>query len=207
LCAGKKDEAMPGTTMQDRQAAEALGDAADRDLVLLAREDPSGPPFRTLYERHRGEVFRFILRLVSDHAQAEDLLQETFLRIYEHLDRYDAERAFRPWLFQIARNTALNGLRARRKKERAASDTLERPGSDRLLLAAATGEAVLNARAALATLSDEDRALLVQRVGLGMKLAELSESLDCTERTVRNRLDAAVDRLTRALGGPKGGAS
>jgi RNA polymerase sigma-70 factor (ECF subfamily) len=193
--------------MPERQARETLGDAEDRDLVLLAREDPSGPPFRTLYERHRAPVFGFIYRLVQDHALAEDLLQETFLRVYEHLDRYDAGRAFRPWLFQIARNTALNGLRARKKKEAAGAEGLERPGSDRLVAAAANGEAVANARAALATLADEDRALLLQRVGLGMRLAELAESLDCTERTVRNRLDAAVERLTRALVGPRGGAS
>jgi RNA polymerase sigma-70 factor (ECF subfamily) len=176
----------------------------DQELLRLARGDPSGPPFRTLYERHREEVFRYLLRLVADRQLAEDLVQETFLRIYESLDRFDTERPFRPWLYQIARNAGLNALRARRKKEKPA-ELPDRPGSGRVVAETEKREATRHALAALAALADEDRALLVDRVALGMKLEELAESLGCTERTVRNRLDAAVERLTRALVERQGG--
>jgi len=192
-----------GIAMEEREATDALASVPDGELIRRAREDPSGPPFETLYERHRIEVFRYLLRLVTDRELAEDLLQDSFLRIYEHLDRFDIERPFRPWLYQIARNAALNALRARRKKEESVPD---RPGSDRLVAQAARGEAIDQARAALADLDDEDRALLTERVGLGLKLEEIALSLGCTERTVRNRLDAALDRLTRALLGSQGEA-
>jgi RNA polymerase sigma-70 factor (ECF subfamily) len=206
-------ESVPGKTMQEKDAPQSLAHtnpggtggpdsppSDDRELMRLALDDPSGPPFRTLYERHKQIVFRYHLRIVGDPELAEDLLQDTFLRVYEHLGRFDPERPFRPWLFQIARNAALNALRARGKKEKPASGSLpERPSSDRLVAQVARGEATELARDALASLGDEDRALLVDRVGLGMKLEEIAASLGCTERTVRNRLDAAVERLTRAL--------
>ncbi|HZU99034.1 MAG TPA: sigma-70 family RNA polymerase sigma factor [Planctomycetota bacterium] len=194
---------MSGTTMQEKPAP-ALAALEDRELMRLALEDPSGPPFHALYDRHKGLVFRYHLRLVGDRALAEDLMQDTFLRIYERLDRFDHERPFRPWLVQIARNTALNALRSRKKKERSASDSLpERPASDRLQAQVIAGEARSHVHEALASLEDEERALLVDRVGLGMKLGEIAESLGCTERTVRNRLDAAIEHLTRALLGRK----
>ncbi len=191
--------------MAEREATDALASAPDAELVLRAREDPSGPPFETLYERHRGDVFRYLLGIVSERELAEDLVQDTFLRIYEHLGRFDATRAFRPWLYHIARNVALNALRSRRLKEKAGGELPERAASDRIAVQVETGDAVAKARAALAALEDEERALLVERVGLGMKMGELAESLGVTERTVRNRLDAAIDRLTRAFLGKSGG--
>ncbi|MCO5165306.1 MAG: sigma-70 family RNA polymerase sigma factor [Planctomycetes bacterium] len=173
--------------------------APDARLALLAREDPGGPAFRTLYERHRGPVYGLLLRLLDDPALAEDALQETFFRVHEHLDRYDAGRPFRPWLLTIARNVALNALRARRKACAPPQDEPERAVSDRVARHTAAREDARAARAALAALDDDDRALLVMRHGLGLKLDDLAAVYGCTERTVRNRLQAALDRLTRKL--------
>lgn len=180
---------------------DPLAAAPDARLVSLAREDPSGPAFRALYERHRDDVHRFLVRLLDDRALADDALQETFFRVYWHLDRFDPARAFRPWLLQIARNAGVNALRARRKGVEPPPDaaSLERATSDRVPRQVAEDEHARAAREALETLDDEDRALLVLRHALGLKLTEIAESLGCTERTVRNRLHAAVERLTRAL--------
>ena len=72
---------------------ETLADPAhipsDEDLVHRARTEPLRPAFQILYQRHEAEVFRFLLRLVRDRPLAEDLLQETFLRAYRHLDRFE----------------------------------------------------------------------------------------------------------------------
>lgn len=186
------------TRTREREPAVAtdLDTLEDAQLAALAREDPTGPGFRALYERHRATVWRFLLRLVGDVALAEDLLQESFFRAYQQLGRYDPARAFRPWLLGIARNTALHALRARGKvgpTPRAASH------SDRVPHQAAAREDESRARDALLDLPDDERALLIQRHALGLPLAELAAAWDCTERTIRNRLHAATAALTRAL--------
>jgi RNA polymerase sigma factor (sigma-70 family) len=176
------------------QAPSQQDDAA---LAVLARGDPSGDAFRTLFERHHAEAHRFLLRLLGAASEADDALQETFGRVYEHLERYDATLPFRPWLYRIARNVAVNALRARKKKGEAlperALDESDVPAR------AARREAGSDARAALDALEPEVRALLVQRHGLGMKLEELARSFDVTERTIRNRLHAACEQLAAAL--------
>lgn len=175
--------------------ATDLDTLEDAQLAALAREDPTGPGFRALYERHRATVWRFLLRLVGDAALAEDLLQESFFRAYQQLARYDAGRAFRPWLLGIARNTALHALRARGKP----GPSPRASHSDRVPHQAAAREGERLAREALQDLPDDERALLIQRHALGLPLAELAAAWGCTERTIRNRLHAATAALTRAL--------
>jgi RNA polymerase sigma-70 factor, ECF subfamily len=182
--------------------AEEVGRTTEKDEALagLAAKDPGGDAFRALHDRHSAEVFRFLVRLVGEQSLAEDLLQETFFRVYQHLDRYDPKRPFRPWLFRIARNAALNVLRQRRKGGPKLDVTAVDPSiSDRISKTVAGAEAQQATARALSTLPDDVRALLVQRHGLGMKLQELAESWDVTERTIRNRLHAAVAELTQSL--------
>jgi RNA polymerase sigma-70 factor (ECF subfamily) len=186
----------------------------ERALVALARgrEDSAEPAFKLLYERLRDEVFSFLVRLVRDDALAEDLLQETFLRVYRGLDRHHPERSFRAWVFQIARNAALDSLRGKKKDQRIAEESARRasePRSD-LVPEVARREDEAGARAALEALPVEVRALLVQRHGLGMTLEELAQSHACTDRTILTRLRAAVTLLARnILAGraPEGGRS
>ncbi len=69
--------------------------------------------FQALYERHHRALFTFLLRFVADRPTAEDLLQDTFLRVYLHRDTYRPSGTFRTWLFTIARNLALDHSRHR----------------------------------------------------------------------------------------------
>jgi RNA polymerase sigma-70 factor (ECF subfamily) len=150
-----------------------------------------------LYEEHKDEVFAFLVRLVGDAALAEDLLHESFLRVHASFERYDAARPFRPWLYRIVRNTAQSALR--KKKAASIGEAVERAKqSDRILGDLTRRESVALAEAALASLDDEERSLLIQRHGLDMKLVELAESLECTERTVTNRLRSAAEKFTQA---------
>lgn len=183
-------------------ALEIGSPAPDQDLALVALARGSAAEkrgaFQKLYERHKDEVFGFLVRLVRDRALAEDVLQEGFVRVYAALDRYDPRRPFRAWLFTIVRNAALDAMRKARRRDETG------PAAERAVESTALGEAsrqeqVQAARRALARLPDESRALLVQRHALGMKLEELAESLACTERTVRNRLNAAADEFAQAL--------
>ena len=188
--------------MQGVLVSEPLSEEDDATLVGAALRSPAGPAFRLLYERHAGDVLAFLQNLLGDRPLAEDVLQETFLRFHQHLERFDRQRALRPWLFQIARNAGLNAIRQRGKEgAKATQDVYEHDPSqsDRVVKLVAAAEAKRAAASALATLPPESRALLLQRHGLGLKLAELAESWGVSERTIRNRLRAAIQELTQAL--------
>jgi RNA polymerase sigma-70 factor (ECF subfamily) len=84
--------------------------------------------FRELVERYQQKVFQTVLRLVENPSEAEELAQETFLKAYSSLGRYDAQWAFSTWLLTIANRTALSALRARGARPRLESmETLPEP--------------------------------------------------------------------------------
>jgi RNA polymerase sigma-70 factor (ECF subfamily) len=85
----------------------------DANVVARARRGEEDA-YAELLSRYRDRIFTFILRLVGDAHDAEDLAQEAFLKAFRSLDRYDAGRPFISWLFKIAHNTAYDHLRARR---------------------------------------------------------------------------------------------
>lgn len=184
----------------ERAVTEQADDAA---LVVRARAELAGgnhAAFAELYRRRSGEVFRFVRKLTGDDALADDVVQDTFLRVLRNLERFDERRSFRPWLARIARNAAFDALRERKKQagDRALTESAE-PADTEFARETASREAAAQARAALASLPDEQRALLVQRHEFGLTQAELAESWEVSERTIRNRLHAAVKSLTRAL--------
>ena len=89
-----------------------IGDAA---AVALARTG-DGDAFRLLVERHSRRVFRLAFRLTGSEADAEDIVQETFLRAYRNLDRFEERAVVGSWLYRIATNCAID-LNRRRKAE------------------------------------------------------------------------------------------
>ncbi len=184
--------------------------ADDATLVDLARthKEAAETAFRALYERYKDEVYAFLARLLRDDALAEDVLQEAFFRLWKSLDSFENARSFRGWLYQIARNAALDAIRVRLKEERLAAEKAKRgPGEAPPSAEGAEREDEdARTRAALSALPDETRALLIQRHGLGMKLGALAESFSCNERTIRTRLTAAAALLEKALR-PEGGTT
>lgn len=96
-------------------AAKTLLDLAnlpDADVVALAqrgREDA----FRELVRRYERPVFSLIFRMVRDSATAEDLAQDTFIKVLNHIDKYRPEFKLSSWLFKIANNVAIDHLRRR----------------------------------------------------------------------------------------------
>jgi RNA polymerase sigma-70 factor (ECF subfamily) len=178
--------------------------ASEDEAALLeqARSDPARRRalLRLLYDRHRGEVHGFLVRMLRDDALADDVLHDGFVRVCLGLDRFDGSRPFRPWLFEIMRNAAIDALRRRKKA------ALELPGEEAApsvassaVAAAEASEAVSEARDVLSRLPDETRALLLQRHALDMTQEELAESFQCTERTIRNRLRVAAEAFAREL--------
>src|ERR1700719_3293810 len=81
----------------------------DAAVVQLRRGDPDG--LATLMARYQNRVYRYLLRLVRQPADAEDLFQQTWLRVAEKIRSFDTSRNFDAWLFTLARNLALDHLR------------------------------------------------------------------------------------------------
>jgi RNA polymerase sigma-70 factor (ECF subfamily) len=88
------------------------GKLTDQQVIEHARRGRQGA-FRELIGRYERPVFSLIYRLVRDRERAEDLSQETFIKVLNHLDRYDPSYKFSSWIFKIAHNTALDHLRRR----------------------------------------------------------------------------------------------
>ena len=91
----------------------ALIPATDHDLIALARTG-SEKAYRELLDRYQRPVFSLVYRMVRDRELAEDLAQETFVKVFNHLDRFNPKYKFSSWIFKIASNLAIDSLR---KKE------------------------------------------------------------------------------------------
>lgn len=85
----------------------------DRKLVTLARSGREGA-YRELLSRYQRPVFSLVYRMVRDRTLAEDLAQETFVRVFNSLDSYDPAYKFSSWIFKIANNLAIDHLRKRK---------------------------------------------------------------------------------------------
>src|SRR3954447_4365688 len=99
-----------------------LENLPDADVVRLAQEGRE-TAFRELVRRYERPVFSLVHRMVRDRETAEDLAQDTFIKVLNHIDRYSPEFKFSSWLFKIANNVAIDHLRRRR------IDTISMDGS------------------------------------------------------------------------------
>src|SRR5678809_742269 len=86
-----------------------MGEATDEELMLAYRGGDAAA-FETLYSRHRARLFRFVLRSVKTRALAEELYQETWMRVIEARGRYAPKARFTTWLYTIAHNQLVDHL-------------------------------------------------------------------------------------------------
>ena len=155
--------------------------------------------FDELLSRYRTPLFSTLCRLVGDRALAEDLFQETFLRVIQHAGRFDPGRKFSGWLFQIARNLCVDALRRRGvRREQAGGEEPEAPGPDpeRALAAAEQGLAIARN---LQLLTLEQREVFVLREFSGLTFKEIAEMTRSPLNTVLGRMHLAVKKLRAGL--------
>lgn len=175
------------------------------DEAELLRRASSGDPaaWEELVRLHQEAIFRYACWLVGDSDEAEDVAQETFLRLMRSFDRFDSSRPLRPWLIRIARNTARNRWRSARRAQAA----LERFRIDRLLSGekpTAPSEPGLDSRAAalravLSRLAEADRQVVILRYLLELSVEETGQALGVPIGTVKSRASRALARLRRLV--------
>ena len=182
-------------------------DGSDTAAVAQARAGNTDA-FRALVERYSGKLFRLAYRMTSNEQDAEDVVQEAFLRAHRRLGQFESRSNFGTWLFRITANAALDLMRKRHRHEdsRAAEDpegseefpalpSID-PTPDRLLFSAQVGERV---NAALARLSAVERTAFVMRHVEGMTIEEIGGALGLGESAAKNTVFRAVGKLRREL--------
>ena len=160
-----------------------------------------------LMERYQHRLYRYLLRLVSQPNTAEDLFQQTWLRIIERIQNYDAHRSFEGWLFAVAHNLAIDYLRQRQPEsldephaaERMPSDMTRSSASDALETFLSKEKATLVLEA-VAELPLSFREVIALRFEEEMKIEEIAGVLRLPVGTVKTRLHRALKALRRSLG-------
>lgn len=194
-----------------RSNAAAIGDVV-ADEQLLAQYQQSGDRlvFETLVHRYEREIYSYLRRYLGCAEMAEDAFQGTFLQVHLKCEQFDSGRRFRPWLYAIATNQAID-VRRRNKRHRMAS--LDRTQSasdgdghwsDKLvgdtpdpLMEAALRENGQWVHDAVSSLGDTMRQVVELVYYRGMKYREAAEVLQIPVGTVKSRLHAAVQRLSQ----------
>ena len=176
--------------------AALTADAAEAELLALVAAGDHGAPLRRLYARYERRLYGFGLRLLGESGLAEELVQETWVRMWQSAPRFDPERGtVRAFLFTIARRVAADLWR--RPSSRALGAEVESAGA----VAARADEVLLavTVRDAMTSLSPAHREVLELVYDEDLKLAEIAERLDVPLGTVKTRAHHALRGLRRAL--------
>jgi RNA polymerase sigma-70 factor, ECF subfamily len=177
------------------------------EAVALARAgDPMA--FRQLVEHHSRGVFRLAFRITANEQDAEDVVQETFLKLHRNLEKFEDRASLGTWLYRIATNSALDLIRGRKRHQQgrepedeqgvAAVDKLasESPTPDRLMVSSELRERV---HAALARLSAAERTAFVLRHFEGQGIETIAATLGLRQGAAKNTIFRAVQKLRGEL--------
>jgi RNA polymerase sigma-70 factor (ECF subfamily) len=161
------------------------------------------PDFEELVEAHSAEIFGYLWRLTQDQADAQDCLQETYLRAYRAYGRLDTSANRRAWLYRVATNVALTHLK-RRNRESARTSALD---TDLIAADPTPGEAAIRREtlaavaAAVDRLPAQQRASLILRKYQELSYVEIAEALGCSTEAARANVYQAVRKLRGEFGG------
>jgi RNA polymerase sigma-70 factor (ECF subfamily) len=178
----------------------------ESDALAVARaRGGDNQAFRALVERHSRTIFRLAHRMTGDEHDAEDVVQETFLRAFRQLDRFEARANFGTWLYRIAVNCSIDLMRKRRETttiddmEQMATTAPGRPDApdlDRLVFSAEVRQRVAGA---LGRLSQMERAAFVLRHFEGQSIEEIGRALGLRTNATKHSIFRAVRKMRAAL--------
>jgi RNA polymerase sigma-70 factor (ECF subfamily) len=181
----------------------------DEELLAAYQQGDVGA-FELLLRRHRAPLFTFLLRMLGDRQKAEDLAQETFLRIVKGAQAWEQRARFQTWLYTIARNLCVDQSRRDRFRR---TDSLDQEGPDDEppMVDSVPGREIDPARGAesarlrpvlqkaLMGLPAEQREVFILREQAGVPFKEIAELVGVNENTVKSRMRYALEGLRKAL--------
>lgn len=188
---------------------------SDEDLIREYQEKGETKAFEELVRRYERELFGYLCQYLGDLQMAEDAFQSTFMQVHLKCGQFDPERRFRPWLYAVATNQAIDAQRRNRRHRNISLDRQfgaesdgdragslaeivagENPDPDDDMLAAERREGM---RRAVDALPDNLRQVLMLVYYQGLKYREAADILDIPVGTVKSRLHTAVRKLELQL--------
>jgi len=182
----------------------------DTELMLRVKEG-DGASFGTLLEKHRSSVVHFLFRMVQNHAVAEELAQEVFLRVYRSRSGYEASAKFTTWLYRIATNLAVNYARDTRHERPETQVSLDEPGGetgtpmDVADRAPTVEQAILRRerlaaiRARVQALPERQRMAVIMHKYQQMDYKQIADVLKLSESATKSLLFRAYETLREQL--------
>ena len=213
----QQTEKVPRPTARNATAAELRAienkspqDRSDFDLLKLYVKKQSMEAFEALVQRHRRQVYNFIYKMVGRAEAAEDIFQETFLRVIKNAHTYTPRAKFTTWCLQIARNLSLDYFKREGLRQHVSIDASPL-GDDRSIAGLLQGtdpesgeilvsrELVEEVRQAVTQLPENQREALVLRMYEDLPYAEIADVLGSPEGTVKYWVHEAVNALAKHL--------
>jgi RNA polymerase sigma-70 factor (ECF subfamily) len=176
------------------------GTASDAEVCRLVQEGRHGRAFELLLSRYQRRVYRLALSFVRSPADADDLAQEAFVRLWRALPLYDGRASFSTWLYVIARNACLNEVRKRRLRPTAALDDVAEPPAQG---GADATDLRLDCEALVEALPEPQRQVVRLFYLEERSYEQVALALDMPLNTVRSHLHRARKRLAVLMGAPR----
>jgi RNA polymerase sigma-70 factor (ECF subfamily) len=174
-------------------------EAPDEELMLAYGQGDAGA-FETLYKRHRGPLYRFVLRAIKHRSSAEELFQEVWIRVIEARTRYAPQARFTTWLYTIAHNLLVDHWR-KKGLTTVSLDSEDAPSESANPARQAEGrEALARLLHALEALPPAQREAFLLHEESGMTVAEIAAVTGSNEEAAKSRLRYAVAKLKAAVG-------
>lgn len=170
--------------------------AADTELVSLVAKG-SESAFKELLDRHQGAVYQLAYRFLGDPNEAEDIAQETFLRLYRAADRYQPRASLRTYLFRIAKNLCIDFLRKKRPEPMEhIPETMDLDSPQDQLERAQSIQIILNS---IEALPEHQRMAILLRHNSGLRYQEIADVMEVTVSAVESLLVRARKTLRQRL--------
>ncbi len=177
-------------------------------LAKLAKTGDRGA-FADIVELYKDKLYHLAYRMVGNRQEAEDIVQETFLRVFRNLDRYDETMKFSTWIYRIGTNLCIDKLRKRKASYSLDADVADGEGTDwyamlpsdeptpegRVMLS----ETQRRIREAIDTLPEKYKSVVILRYLHDMSLQEIGDVLDMPVTTVKTRVHRGREFLRKKM--------
>lgn len=178
---------------------------SDEDLMNRCREGDMGA-FELIVLRYKDAIFNLIYHFVADYHRAQDISQETFLRVLKNVDRYKSRNRFKTWLYRIAVNLCKNELRNRSRRK---TLSLDNPAVDIESLsrnyytppdeAYEKEELRELVKDAVGSLPEDQRMAIIMREYQGLSYEEIASALNCSLGAVKSKIYRARQNIKKML--------